>query len=166
MPPAHLHDKSDRRNKQRISVFTRCLCGVIAEPDERGARQTRRRSSREVLGFDGELDCLRGTSCKVPVIEETKYRSAFTSAPKKVRPALGGGPAAREPGLGTGRGGDVTGLAELLCWCALSAQMRSAATHAVRRVRPKHSDRTAIDVSQNGNRYRTRAECRRADCRE
>jgi hypothetical protein len=31
-----------------------------------------------------------------------------------VRPGLGGGPAARESGLGTGRGGDVTGLAELL----------------------------------------------------
>jgi len=31
--------------------------------------------------------------------------------PKKVRPVLGGGLAAREPGLGTGRGGDVTGLA-------------------------------------------------------
>jgi len=31
---------------------------------------------------------------------------------KKVRPALGT-PAAREPGLGTGRGGDVTGLAKL-----------------------------------------------------
>ena len=30
---------------------------------------------------------------------------------KKVRPVLGGGLAAREPGLGTGRGGDVTGLA-------------------------------------------------------
>ena len=30
---------------------------------------------------------------------------------KRVRPALGGEPAAREPGLGTGRGGDVTGLA-------------------------------------------------------
>ena len=30
---------------------------------------------------------------------------------KKVRPAPGGGPAARKPGLGTGRGGDVTGLA-------------------------------------------------------
>jgi hypothetical protein len=28
-----------------------------------------------------------------------------------VRPAPGGGPAAREPGLGTGRGGDVTGSA-------------------------------------------------------
>ena len=32
---------------------------------------------------------------------------------KKVRPPLGGGAAAREPGLGTGRGGDVTGNAEL-----------------------------------------------------
>ena len=31
--------------------------------------------------------------------------------PKKVRPAPGGEPAAREPGLGTGRGGDVTGVA-------------------------------------------------------
>jgi hypothetical protein len=30
---------------------------------------------------------------------------------KKVRPALGGEPAAREPGLGTGRGGDVTEFA-------------------------------------------------------
>jgi len=30
---------------------------------------------------------------------------------KKVRPAFGGRPAAREPGLGTGRGGDVTELA-------------------------------------------------------
>jgi hypothetical protein len=30
---------------------------------------------------------------------------------KKVRPVLGGGLAAREPGLGTGRGGDVTELA-------------------------------------------------------
>jgi hypothetical protein len=39
---------------------------------------------------------------------------AFCAALKKVRPALGGEPAAREPGLGTGRGGDVTGLAELL----------------------------------------------------
>jgi hypothetical protein len=29
----------------------------------------------------------------------------------KVRPALGGEPAAREPGLGTGRGGDVTEFA-------------------------------------------------------
>ena len=28
-----------------------------------------------------------------------------------LRPDLGGGPAAREPGLGTGRGGDVTGSA-------------------------------------------------------
>jgi hypothetical protein len=34
-------------------------------------------------------------------IEETRS--------KKVRPAPGGEPAAREPGLGTGRGGDVTG---------------------------------------------------------
>jgi hypothetical protein len=33
---------------------------------------------------------------------------------QKVRPALGGRPAARESGLGTGRGGDVTGSAELL----------------------------------------------------
>jgi hypothetical protein len=40
--------------------------------------------------------------------------SAFRVHLKKVRPALGGEPAAREPGLGTGRGGDVTGLAELL----------------------------------------------------
>jgi hypothetical protein len=30
---------------------------------------------------------------------------------EKVRPAPGGEPAAREPGLGTGRGGDVTGVA-------------------------------------------------------
>jgi len=30
---------------------------------------------------------------------------------KKVRPVLGGGLAAREPGLGTGRGGDVTEFA-------------------------------------------------------
>jgi hypothetical protein len=30
---------------------------------------------------------------------------------KKVRPAPGGEPAAREPGLGTGRGGDVTEFA-------------------------------------------------------
>jgi len=30
---------------------------------------------------------------------------------EKVRPAPGGEPAAREPGLGTGRGGDVTGIA-------------------------------------------------------
>jgi hypothetical protein len=33
---------------------------------------------------------------------------------KELRPPLGGGAAAREPGLGTGRGGDVTGDAELL----------------------------------------------------
>ena len=31
-----------------------------------------------------------------------------------MRPALGEEPAAREPGLGTGRGGDVTGDAEFL----------------------------------------------------
>ncbi len=30
---------------------------------------------------------------------------------EKLRPAPGGEPAAREPGLGTGRGGDVTGVA-------------------------------------------------------
>ena len=35
----------------------------------------------------------------------------FRTPLKRVRPALGGGPAAREPGLGTGRGGDVTGSA-------------------------------------------------------
>ena len=35
---------------------------------------------------------------------------------KNVRPDLGGDPAAREPGLGTGRGGDVTGNANsFLC---------------------------------------------------
>jgi hypothetical protein len=38
-------------------------------------------------------------------------RSDNAELQKKVRPALGGEPAAREPGLGTGRGGDVTGLA-------------------------------------------------------
>jgi hypothetical protein len=42
---------------------------------------------------------------------ETKQNCGFA---KKLRPALGGEPAAREPGLGTGRGGDVTGLAKLL----------------------------------------------------
>jgi hypothetical protein len=41
---------------------------------------------------------------------ETPYE-CFIVLIKKVRPALGGGLAAREPGLGTGRGGDVTGLA-------------------------------------------------------
>ena len=41
-------------------------------------------------------------------------RSDNAALQKKVRPALGGEPAAREPGLGTGRGGDVTGDAELL----------------------------------------------------
>ncbi len=34
-----------------------------------------------------------------------------TLAAKKVRPPPGGEAAAREPGLGTGRGGDVTGVA-------------------------------------------------------
>src|SRR5580704_16761221 len=44
-----------------------------------------------------------------------RTRSGHEPAPlKKVRPAPGGEPAAREPGLGTGRGGDVTGLADLL----------------------------------------------------
>src|SRR5262249_42125043 len=35
-----------------------------------------------------------------------------------------GRPAAREPGLGTGRGGDVTGVAELLCLSRTSARRR------------------------------------------
>src|SRR5262249_35376880 len=50
---------------------------------------------------------------------------AFTRHRKKVRPTLGGGPAAREPGLGTGRGGDVTGNAELLvrCQCAVAVAL-------------------------------------------
>ena len=34
-----------------------------------------------------------------------------TVSQQKVRPPPGGGAAAREPGLGTGRGGDVTGVA-------------------------------------------------------
>ena len=40
------------------------------------------------------------------------YECHMAPAPlKKVRPAPGGEPAAREPGLGTGRGGDVTRIA-------------------------------------------------------
>ena len=39
-----------------------------------------------------------------------------TCGDKNVAAGLGGGPAAREPGLGTGRGGDVTGSANsFLC---------------------------------------------------
>src|SRR5262249_58553337 len=54
-----------------------------------------------------------------------KVTPAFTRHRKKVRPTLGGGPAAREPGLGTGRGGDVTGNAELLvrCQCAVAVAL-------------------------------------------
>jgi hypothetical protein len=42
--------------------------------------------------------------------EKPKQTRAFLDI-KKVRPPPGGGAAAREPGLGTGRGGDVTGVA-------------------------------------------------------
>ena len=42
----------------------------------------------------------------------SRGRARFCNFPTKMlRPDLGGGPAAREPGLGTGRGGDVTGSA-------------------------------------------------------
>ena len=51
---------------------------------------------------------------------------------KKLRPALGGGPAAREPGLGTGRGGDVTGYAELLNCCQCVAAVAGAAYESPR----------------------------------
>jgi hypothetical protein len=40
-----------------------------------------------------------------------------------VRAALGGEPPAREPGLGTGRGGDVTEFAELLCFASLQREL-------------------------------------------
>jgi hypothetical protein len=49
---------------------------------------------------------------------------------KRVRPAPGGEPAAREPGLGTGRGGDVTEFAKLLC--SLCIQREVAVSGAVR----------------------------------
>jgi len=42
--------------------------------------------------------------------ELTDDERAFLKS-KKVRPPPGGEAAAREPGLGTGRGGDVTGVA-------------------------------------------------------
>ena len=38
-------------------------------------------------------------------------RMAFLDMRKKGAAGVGGEPAAREPGLGTGRGGDVTGIA-------------------------------------------------------
>src|SRR3990170_277214 len=49
----------------------------------------------------------------VPAVAR-KLPHAKARSSKKVRPAPGGEPAAREPGLGTGRGGDMTGAAKLL----------------------------------------------------
>jgi hypothetical protein len=68
-------------NRQRL-----CLCG----------------------GYIHEL-ALRCELMPVGNFYDTRTESA--EAPKKVRAALGGEPPAREPGLGTGRGGDVTEFA-------------------------------------------------------
>ena len=45
-----------------------------------------------------------------PAKADIAERAADTGVAEKVRPAPGGEPAAHEPGLGTGRGGDVTGV--------------------------------------------------------
>ena len=65
---------------------------------------------------------------------------------ENVRPDLGGDPAAREPGLGTGRGGDVTGNANSF---PFSAPKRSPAQQVVRQVEPKYSDLIAPDASRS-----------------
>src|SRR5579862_6520188 len=74
-----------------------CLRGVYAR--RRHAPIFRRKSDKRTLS--------RGDLAKWPPFRQHGIA-------EKVRPALGGEPAAREPGLGTGRGGDVTGLAWLL----------------------------------------------------
>src|SRR5262245_29987649 len=67
---------------------------------------------------------------------------------KTVRPGPGEGPAAREPGLGTGRGGDVTGDANSY---PVTAPKLSPA-RLVRRAKPTGSGRIAIASSQSGSR--------------
>ena len=79
-----------------------------------------------------------------------------------VRPDPGGGPAAREPGLGTGRGGDVTGSANS---CPFSAKKLSA-ERSVRRAKPTSSDRIAIVVSRSDSRSLPTARPGIPDCRE
>src|SRR5262245_66028013 len=45
------------------------------------------------------------------MLSRASPNSEISRLQKKLRPDLGEGPAAREPSLGTGRGGDVTGSA-------------------------------------------------------
>ena len=74
----------------------RTLDDKAAHEIARGADIYVRRWQQYAKGLSGSGDAIAN-------------RHAF--ARKKVRPAPGGEPAAREPGLGTGRGGDVTGFA-------------------------------------------------------
>jgi len=48
---------------------------------------------------------------EIEVVKRTPEFDPEKRLAKKMRPPPGGGAAAREPGLGTGRGGDVTGVA-------------------------------------------------------
>src|SRR5215467_5319646 len=76
----------------------------------------------------------------------SKTRSApVFSLAKKGAAASGGEAAAREPGLGTGRGGDVTGFALFLCsnCFAFSAKSRLRAQGAGRRAISRGSGRSA-----------------------
>src|SRR5947209_20080105 len=89
--------------------------------------------------------------------------SGLFQAFEKLRPASGGKPAAREPGLGTGRGGDVTGIAQLL---KINGKRRSGPPRGDRPARPKYWDRAATAALRSGSRLRSRAESPRSDCRE
>src|SRR5262245_56924215 len=79
-----------------------------------------------------------------------------------MRPGPGGGPAAREPDLGTGRGGDVTGSANS---CLFSAK-KLWPERSVRRAKPTGSDRIAIVVSRSDSRSLPTARPGIPDCRE
>ena len=90
------------------------------------------------------------------------WTAIFPDDQKRCGRLLGGRAGRAQPGLGTGRGGDVTGPRSSL----ISARTPLPAPDAGRRARPTHWDRTATDVLQSGNRSPTTAGCRRPGCRE
>jgi hypothetical protein len=92
----------------------------------------------------------RAVSCFVPTLSFTsvsiKPREIAVFSIRKGCGRLLGKSRPREPGLGTGRGGDVTGVANSLfrCRCrAISATLPLPQLHGARRARPKRSDRSA-----------------------
>ena len=122
---------TEAANRGQVEAKTRCRQGWVdlSSPRSRdhrtrvvARREASRGIDRERLGASRQWECMatiprwrRPISALQRPQADCGAASGFENSGlpylKMLRPDLGGDPAAREPGLGTGRGGDVTGSA-------------------------------------------------------